>query len=126
MWRISRLLLLLFFLVLLPGPLYPQESPFSSVYENLDVIDAKTEALEQALNSAIERLNSTEAKYQQSEETLKAVNQNLQQALTASQELETQARQSEGKLRFWRSTSVTLGLCTVISTGTLILVLKNR
>ena len=126
MWRISRLLLLLFFLVLLPGLLYPQESPFSFVYENLDVIDVKTEALEQALNSAIERLNSTEAKYQQSEETLKVVNQNLQQALTASQELETQARQSESKLRFWRNMSVTLGACAVISTGTLILVLKNR
>ena len=120
----------LIFLILLQGLLLvllsPQESQFSSIYENLDVIDVKTEALEQALNSAIERLNSTEAKYQQSEETLKAVNQSLQQALTASQELETRARQSESKLRFWRNTSVTLGLCTVISTGTLILVLKNR
>ena len=120
----------LIFLILLQGLLLvllsPQESQFSSIYENLDVIDVKTEALEQALNSAIERLNSTEAKYQQSEETLKAVNQSLQQALTASQELETRARQSEDKLKFWRSTSVTLGLCTAISVGTLILVLKNR
>lgn len=87
-------------------------SPVDLIFQDLELIDNRTFVLKKKLEDVELKLLNAEQKLYQDSKT--------------AEKLQMQLNESEGRLRFWRGTTLGLAISTALELGAIALILKTR